>query len=204
MFNLSVHPLPPLSPPHNFWYKKWYIRYYICSGTAWAGWTGKQKHSAVAAGRDRLTWEKSAVTLAILRVKKVLMLGKFWAVTSHWRHFLFHVKKCFLWNLQEYVTEQSSAHLFAQSRDDLLVKKAWEQVAWCEWNPALSKQKTKLTTCLRKGCLLRFPLNSKATSDGGAQKVGNDLWHNSFSIATKVCSQIARKLKAMFESHAMM
>ena len=41
------------------------------SGTAWAGRTGEHKHrasqvGAVAAGRDRLSWRKSATTLTIL------------------------------------------------------------------------------------------------------------------------------------------
>ena len=35
---------------------------------------------------------------------------------------------------------------------------------------------SKLTTCLRKGHLLRFELNSTATSDGRAKKLGNDVW----------------------------
>ena len=49
--------------------------------------------------------------------------------------------------------------------------------------------------------MLRFESNSAATSDGGAQKLGNDVRHDSESIATKVCSQIGRKWNAMFESH---
>ena len=36
----------------------------------------------------------------------------------------------------------------------------------------------------RKG--LRFHLNSAATSDGSAQKLGNNLWNDSKSIAAKV------------------
>ena len=43
---------------------------------------------------------------------------------------------------------------------------------------------------LKKGDLLRFQWNCTATSDGNAQKLVNDLWHDSESIATKVCSQI--------------
>ena len=50
---------------------------------------------------------------------------------------------------------------------------------------------------------LRFELtrNSTATSDGGAQMLGNDVWYDSESITTKVCSQIGRKWNVMFESH---
>ena len=43
--------------------------------------------------------------------------------------------------------------------------------------------------CLRKGRLLRFKLNSTATSDGGAQQLGNYVWRDSDFVATKVCSQ---------------
>ena len=53
--------------------------------------------------------------------------------------------------------------------------------------------RSKSTTCQRKGCLLRFKLNSIATSHGSAQKLGNDVGRDSESIATKVCSQICSK-----------
>ena len=39
------------------------------------------------------------------------------------------------------------------------------------------------------------------TSDGCAQKLGNDVRRDSESIATKVCRQIGRKWNAMCESH---
>ena len=52
-----------------------------------------------------------------------------------------------------------------------------------------------------KGCLLRFELNSTATSHGGAQKLGNDVWHDFKSIASKVCIQISRKRNAIFGRH---
>ena len=54
-----------------------------------------------------------------------------------------------------------------------------------------------------KGCLLRFESNSDstATSDGGEQKLRNDVWHDSESMATKVCSQIGRIWNVTFESH---
>ena len=44
-----------------------------------------------------------------------------------------------------------------------------------------------------EGRLLRFQSNSTATSDGGVQKLGNDVRRDSESIATKVCCQIGRK-----------
>ena len=69
-----------------------------------------------------------------------------------------------------------------------------------ELNPVQSSR-SKLTTCPRKGRLLRFLSNSTATSDGRVQKLGNDVWHDAVSTATKVCSQIFCKWNAMFESH---
>ena len=54
----------------------------------------------------------------------------------------------------------------------------------------------------RKGRLLIFKLISAVISDGGAQKLENNVWHDFELIATKVCSQIGRKWNAMFESHA--
>ena len=79
-----------------------------------------------------------------------------------------------------------------------------------EWNP-VQNSRSKLTTCPRKGHLLRFESNSTATSDGGAQKLGNDVRRDSESITTKVCSlewittkacsQIGCEWNVMFESH---
>ena len=51
-------------------------------------------------------------------------------------------------------------------------------------------------TCPKKGRLLRFESNSTATSDGGGQKLGNDVWYDSESITTKVCNPIGRKRNA--------
>ena len=44
-------------------------------------------------------------------------------------------------------------------------------------------------------------MNSTATSNCGPQKLGNNVWHDSESIATNYCSQICRKWNTMFESH---
>ena len=63
--------------------------------------------------------------------------------------------------------------------------------------------RSKLTTCLRKERLLKFKLNSTATSDGSAQKLGNDVWHDPESIETKVYSQSGCKRNAMFESYVL-
>ena len=47
----------------------------------------------------------------------------------------------------------------------------------------------------RKGRVLRFESesNSAATSDGCAQKLGNNVRRDSESVTTSVCSQICRK-----------
>ena len=64
--------------------------------------------------------------------------------------------------------------------------KIWHRnkTACSESNPVQSSR-SKSTTCPRKGRLLRFESNSTATSDGGAQKLGNDVRKDSESIATK-------------------
>ena len=61
-----------------------------------------------------------------------------------------------------------------------------------ESNP-LQSTRFKSTTRPRNELLLRFKSNCTATSDGGAQKLGNDLWHEFAFIKTKVCSQNGRK-----------
>ena len=65
--------------------------------------------------------------------------------------------------------------------------------AWAGWTGEhnfLHKHRA-FPTCQRKGRLLRFELNSilsTVTSNGGAQKLENDVWYDSELIATKVCS----------------
>ena len=80
--------------------------------------------------------------------------------------------------------------------------KLWHRnkAACSELNPVQSSR-SKLTTCPRKGRMLRFELDSTATSDGGAQKLRNDVSYDPESIATKNCSQIGRKWNAMSEGH---
>ena len=126
--------------------------------------------------------------------------------------------KFFPWNWREVVADQSRARRFGPSFDQSLV---WVNGLWvkilhrnktvCSESNPVQYSRYKSTTCLRKERLLRFELNSTATSelnstatsDCGAKKLGNDVWHDSESIATKICSQISRKRKAMFESHSM-
>ena len=63
--------------------------------------------------------------------------------------------------------------------------------------------RSKLTTCPRKEILLRFESNSAAISDGGAQKLGNNVRRDSDSelIATKFCSQSGRKWNVMLKAN---
>ena len=60
----------------------------------------------------------------------------------------------------------------------------------------MQSSRSKLTTCPRDWHLLRFKLSSTATSDGCAQKLENNVWHDSESITTKVCSKVGRKWNA--------
>ena len=73
--------------------------------------------------------------------------------------------------------------------------------ARCKYNP-VQNSRSKLTTWLRQGFLLRFQMNSTTTSDSSAQNwVGNYLCNDSKSIATKVFSQTCSKWKATFETY---
>ena len=56
--------------------------------------------------------------------------------------------------------------------------------------------------CQRKGQWLRFWLNSTATLDDCEQKLGNYLWHDSESIASKVCSQNSSSGRFIYKSQA--
>ena len=76
----------------------------------------------------------------------------------------------------------------------------WVEI-WHRSKTACSEAANPSTTCQSKGGLLRFELNSTKTSDGAAQKLGNDVLHYAELIATKVCSQIGGKWNVMLESH---
>ena len=91
------------------------------SGTSWSDWTCKHEHRAFSSQRQSLlaaTGSLEENVLPLLRywlsstVKKVLMLCRYRAATSH---FFFHAKRNFRWNWREVVADQSSAHRFAQS-----------------------------------------------------------------------------------------
>ena len=68
----------------------------------------------------------------------------------------------------------------------------------CSKSNPVQGSRSKSMTYLRKGRLLRFKSNSTATSDGSVQKLGNDVWHDSKSIATKAGSQMGCKWNATF------
>ena len=78
----------------------------------------------------------------------------------------------------------------------LFLSTIWHSIktACSDLKPVPSKR-SKSTRCPRKGCLPRFELNSTAISVGSAQKLGNDVCHDSESIATKVCSQNQWQMK---------
>ena len=58
------------------------------------------------------------------------------------------------------------------------------------------QSRSKLLLYPRKGSLFRF--QSTATSDGCEQKLENNVWHDSESIATKVCRQKGCKWNVVF------
>ena len=63
------------------------------------------------------------------------------------------------------------------------------------WIETCAEQQIQIEDLSKKGRLLRFESNSTATLDGvpkRAQKIGNDVWHDSESITTKVYSPIGR------------
>ena len=62
-----------------------------------------------------------------------------------------------------------------------------------------AKQQILIDGLYKKGWRLR--LQSTVTSDGGEQKLGNNLWHEAESTATIVCSQNHSKWNTMFETH---
>ena len=140
------------------------------SCTAWAGQTptdeqaqtqGISKTSAVAAASDWLAWGKHATTLPILtpRVKKVFMLYKY--RPGLLLFICFHVKWNFLFNWQEVVANQSSAHWFAHFFDQPLVSEWKYDTGIKQHVPnwilcSVQSSRSKSTTCLRKGFLLRI------------------------------------------------
>ena len=151
---------------------------------------GVFESAAVAAGRDRLAEENVLPPLRYWlssRVKMVLLLFRYLAATSH---SFFHVKWNFRLNWQDVVADQCSAHRFAQSFDHSLVSELKYDIGTKQHVPnrILCKAADLSRWPVReKGVcsVLRFELNSTVTSDGGAQKLGNDFWNYSESIANQ-------------------
>ena len=174
------------------------------SGTASAGLTGEHKHRAFPSRLQSLRATTSSLEenmLPLLRywlssiVKKVLMLCRYRAVTTD---FFSLEMECPL--------ESAGSCCWPKQRPSLrsillsfigLWVKIWHRnkTACSELNPVQSSR-SKSTSCPRNGHLLRFQSNSTATSDGGAQKIDNDVWHDSESITNKVSSKIGRKWNA--------
>ena len=150
---------------------------------------------------------KHATTLATLTQFNTysvqgLMLCKFRAATSQ---FFFHWKQNFhrIQNWREVVADQCCAHHFAKSFYHWFVSEQKNDIGTKPHVPnwILCKAAGVYKQLVRKGCLLRFESNSAATSDGSEQKLWNNVWRDSKSIATKVCSQFGSKWNVMFESH---
>ena len=64
----------------------------------------------------------------------------------------------------------------------------------------MQSSRAKLTSCLRKGCLLWFQQKGTATSNGDKQKLGNYAWHNYELITIKICSQNCLKWRLCFKA----
>ena len=99
------------------------------------------------------------------RASKVLMLCKFPAATSH---FFFSLETKFPENLQEDVANQGSAHHFAKSFYHSFVSEQKYGIGTKPHVPnrILCKAAGVYKQLVRRERLLRFELNSAATSDG--------------------------------------
>ena len=179
------------------------------SCNAWACLTGKHKHRAFPSWWQSLlastgSLEENMLPLLwywiSLRVKKDWMLFKFWSVTSH---FLFSCEMQFSMELVIRRCRPMQCPLLRSIFRSFVGfwVKIWHRnkTACSESNPVQSSR-SKSTTCPVVGRLLRFESNSTVLTDGCAQKLGKDVWHDSESIATKLCSQIGRKRNVMFEN----
>ena len=140
-----------------------------CSCTAWAGLSGQHKHWVFptgAAGHTLLTWVKKLLPLLlhwlISRVK-VLMIYEFWVVMSHWQ-------EDFMRTYNQPKPHSLLCSIF-QSHIGVWVNIRHRNKNRCsELNPVQSSR-SKFTTCLRKGSLLRFLSKSTATSDGNSKNL---------------------------------
>ena len=181
------------------------------SGTAWACRTGEHKKRVFPGWLQYLL---AATCLLEENVLPLLLLDLLYWLSLRGKRFkcfayigqqlvFFHVK----WNFDGIGDNllpskaAPSAPLNIRSFIGLWVK-IWlrNKTAFSEYYPVQSSR-SELTTCPREGRLLRFELNSTVTSDGGEQKLWNNLWHDSESIATKVCGKISRKWNVMSESN---
>ena len=141
---------------------------------------------------------KTATTLALLTCYTDSKVSGFVAVTSH---ISFACEMKFSMDSCCQPKQHPLLRFIFRSIICLWVKMWYRNKEACSASNPVQSSRSKLTTCPRKGCLLRLKLNCTATSDGDAQKLGNNVWRDSEPIATNVCSQIGRKWNAMFESH---
>ena len=173
------------------------------SYTAWTGQTGKYKHcvfpSWLQSCSYQLTWWKEAAAKRGYRsgsTDSVLESKRFQCFVNVWLQqdtSFFRQNEIFDGIGQKLLPTKAVPVLCSifQSFIGLWVNR--NKIACSKLNPVQSIR-SKLTTCPRKGRLLRSWSNSTEISDGGMQKLGhNHVWHDFESIATEVCSQIGRK-----------
>ena len=161
------------------------------SSTAWADQTSEHKHRALPNRQQSLqaatcSLEENVLPILqywlSLRVNKVLMTCKFWAAMSH---FYLSWEMKFSMELAESCCrpkQRPSLRSIFLSFVGLWVE-IWHRNkhACSESNPVQSSR-SKSTTSPRKGLLLsllKFELNSTATSDGKVQMLGNDVKYDS-------------------------
>ena len=183
------------------------------SGTAWAGRTGEIKHRAFPSQRQSLraaTCSLEENLLPLLRywlsssVNKVLMLCRYRAATSHF------FSSCKMKFSMEIHGIQWLARSCCQAKPRPSLRSIFRSfIGVCLIYDIGTKQHVPNWILCKAADLNRRPVrekgvysyNSTATSDGGAQKLGNDVWHDYELIVTKVCSQFNRKWNVTFEGH---
>ena len=153
------------------------------SGSACAGRMGEHKHRAFPSRRQSLRAATGSLEENVLpllryrlssRVKKVLMLCRYWAVTTD---FFSLEMECPLESAGSCCQPKPRPSLRSVLRSFIgLWVKLWprNKTACSESNP-VQGSRSKSTTCPRRGRPLRFKLNSTATSDGWEHMLENDI-----------------------------
>ena len=128
-----------------------------------------------------------------------LQVKKGWCFVNFglWQQrFFLYVKMKILAELTRSCYRQEPCSIF-QSFISLWIKIGNRNKSACCISNPVQSSRSKSTTCLRKGSLFRFQLDSTATSHGNEQQLENNLLHDSELIATKACSQISSKCNVM-------